>query len=182
MTDLFKYISLSPLIFCTIIISGLSTTVLQAQFVTIQIEIEPEVKAEVKQNLNFRRIVQLSGVNRVELGDPQMGIFSITGLYNMPVNLSFNIPEALYSESAEAGEEMPLDISVAYNNSGTDDYRTATLIESQNINLVMGADIPGQLSEESWHTLYIYMFGEIYAGDISLGEYSNEIILEVNHL
>lgn len=167
---------------CLIILVGLPSSDLQAQFVTIQIEIEPEVKAEVKQNLNFRRIVQLSGVNRVELGDPQMGIFSITGLYNLPVNLNFIIPDALYSESAEAGEEMPLNISVAYNNTGTDDYRSATLIESQNINLVMGADAPGQLSEESWHTLYIYMFGEIYAGDISLGEYSNEIILEVNHL
>lgn len=90
-----------------------------AQFINLQIRVEPELSATVEQDLNFGQLVVNSGPSIIELGDINMGIFNIRSYYTQNVFVQLQVPDALTHINPAINDVIPLELGVAYNNSGT---------------------------------------------------------------
>lgn len=156
----------------------LVSTTTNAQYLNIQIKLEPEFKTEILKPLNFGQIVIGSGNQTIKLGDPRMGVFSITAINAQTVWLSIDNTNILKHSNPSVTDSIPFNIQAAYNNDGINEYKNAKLFD--------GGHIYTQISDKvsrnsfSWEILYIYIFGSINVGDIQDGVYSGNIYLTVN--
>lgn len=154
---------------------------LKAQFINIELNIEPEISATVEQHLNFGTQVINSGISEISFGDVNMGIFSIKAFYTQNVYLSLEYPEALLHANPAINDQIPLELSLSYNNSGTNDFNRASPLVSNNGLVSIHEETRGITRNEVWQELFLYVYGAIDVGDISNGEYTGDIILTVDY-
>lgn len=149
-----------------------------AQYVNVQIDIQAVVDAEVRQSLSFGTMISDSGINRIEPGHPDMGIFAIRVLQTQSMLFNLELPDYLVHTNPETDARIPISLEAAYTNFGTDDFTRAITMRTPFEEVAM--TIPDDPFHE-WATAYIYLYGEIFVGDIPEGDYHGEIILNIEY-
>ena len=164
---LLLFISLSPLT--------------QAQFINLQLKIEPELSTTVEQDLDFGILVSNSGRTEIQLGDVNMGVFSIRAFHTQNVYLDLQYPEVLRNENPAISEEIPLQLSMSYNNTGNNNAINSTPLTQNNGLVSIHENTELENQNDIWKQMYIYVYGAIEVGNIPNGVYSGEIVLLVDY-
>lgn len=155
----------------------------QAQFLRLTFEIESELVAEEMTSLYFGEVVPNTGVLRIELGDPDMGTYAITGPQNLTVDINLDIPEYLELEGEEA-LQVPMNLEVAYANRNENTVDHALPVTEGVARFPIHAEASPQLSPDDpvpSATAYLYVYGEIEVGDIPTGTYEAEVFMAVEY-
>ncbi len=154
---------------------------LSAQFLNLQITIEPELSASVESDFSFGDLAANSGSFAVGLGDMGMGVFNIKAYHTQSIFVSLDYPPALTHPNPTVVDQIPIEMSIAYNNSGTNKTELATIIPNNTgyLPVQSNTNTTENASSEVWKSVYIYVFGSITVGNIALGEYSGDIILQI---
>ncbi len=148
-----------------------------AQFLNIQLDVEPEVETLVEQPLNFGEVITNSGRQVINLGDENMGIFRINALNAQHLILQLQSDEQLVHTDEEIEQAIPIEIEASFTNNGENDYRTSTQLDQNFSDITIEA--PPQNPEAVWSAMYLYIYGSITIGDVPAGTYRGEIILTV---
>ena len=173
-------ISLIRLILSAIFISLFSCSI-QAQFINLQLKVEPELSATVEQDLDFGTLVTNSGRTEIQLGDVNMGVFSIRAFHTQNIYLNLQYPEVLRSDDPEINEEIPLQLGMSYNNSGDNNAINSTNLVANNGFVSIHEDTELENRNDIWKQMYIYVYGAIEVGNIPNGVYTGEIVLSVDY-
>ncbi|MBO6524754.1 MAG: hypothetical protein JJ971_13065 [Balneolaceae bacterium] len=152
-----------------------------AQFINLQIRIEPEITAKVEQNLNFGELVINSGEKFIGLGDLNMGVFSIRALHTQSVFLSMNTTEALVHTNPFLNDEIPINLNIAYNNTGDNNANHSVELTGDLVYLPIYNNLENPNPSTVWQELYLYVFGTIEVGEVATGEYFSELTLVVQY-
>lgn len=148
-----------------------------AQFLNIQLDVEPEVETLVEQPLNFGEVITNSGRQVINLGDANMGIFRINALNAQHLILQLQSDEQLVHADEEIEQTIPIEIEASFTNNGENDYRISTPLDQNFSDITIEA--PPQSPESVWSAMYLYIYGNITIGDVPAGTYRGEIILTV---
>lgn len=174
-----KYRSYLFYYICTFFCSLILCIPSSAQYINIQIELEPELEASVLSELNFGDIIVNSGQKNINLGDPSMGIFSVTAINSQILRLELQSTNILKHLNPEVKASIPIDLQAAYNNSGTNDPDRATPFDNDNMYLQVNKD--AQKDRFEWQTVFIYIYGFIDVGNVPDGIYVGEISLLIDY-
>lgn len=147
-----------------------------AQFINLQVKVEPELSATVEQPLNFGTQVTNSGQTAINLGDLNMGIFSIRAFSNQLVFVELEYPDHL--SLADGNDIIPMFLELSYNNSNENIYANARPL-NENHGLIKVSELDN--AEGLWSILYIYVFGSIDIGNVANGIYAGDIVLSVSY-
>ncbi len=154
------------------------TNIAEAQFVNIEFEIEPELSASVEQNLSFGEQIAGAGQIDINLGDLNVGIFSIRAINTQSLHVMLNYPESLINSSNFTGDGIFLNLKLAYN-IDENNARTSTTLPNSlgliNLNEHQTND------SDIWKLVYIYVFGSIEIGNVSPGIYEGNIHLNIEY-
>lgn len=165
--------------FCTLCFSLLLCTTSTAQYINIQIELEPELEAAVLSELNFGNIIVNSGAKKINLGDPSMGIFSINAINSQILRFELRSTNTLKHLNPEIKAFIPIDLQAAYNNSGVNKPEEATPFNGENMYLQVNENARKDRFE--WQTVYIYIYGFIDVGNVPNGIYEGELSLVIDY-
>lgn len=153
-----------------------------AQFLNLSLEIEPELRVETLRDLDFGTIVQNSGVQRVTLGDANMGVFSITALKNINVRVFLNTPQYLEHTDSSIDDRVPLNLNASYTNQGEDNPEFSQPFQGQTANFsILSPNIATSPDELMWESAYIYVYGSIEVGTITEGRYTGQVTVTVEY-
>lgn len=168
---------LSTLIVC------LFTTQIQAQFLNLQIRVEPELSAAVEQDLDFGDIIVGTGQSFINLGDINMGIFNIRAYYTQNVFVTLDTPTALLHQNPAVLDEIPISLSIAYDNATNPSALNATILNQNQGFLAIHSETEYEDLNQAqvWQNLELYVFGYIEVGNIADGNYSGQVILNVEY-
>ena len=150
-----------------------------AQIINIDIEIEPEIKTVILNQLEFPDLIANTGEVTIDLGDPRMGIFSITALNSQNLYLEVNYPLYLVSTDTKVNDTIPLEINSYFSKDGLDNYLSSRLIINNKGSFAISQNSPGPTAD--WETVYILITGSINIGQISDGTYKGIIELLVEY-
>lgn len=150
---------------------------LKAQFIDLNLEIEPEVTAETQRSLTFGTIATNTGRHSVSLGDINMGIFSITALERQELLISINKPNSLSHNDSEVKQTIPIELFARYGFS-YDNFRDSNVLSGTTNNIFMEQD--GEAGP--WNTMYIFIYGAIEVRNIPTGIYNAQVVLNVEYL
>ncbi len=150
-----------------------------AQIINIDIEIEPEIKTDILNQLEFPDLIANSGEVSIELGDPRMGIFSITALSSQNLYLEVNYPQYLVSTDSNINDTIPLEINSYFSKYGLDKYLTSKPLINNKGSFAISQN--NTTSTADWETVYILITGSINIGQISDGNYRGIIELLVEY-
>jgi hypothetical protein len=161
----------------TFIYSLLGFASAYGQFMTIEIDVAPEVETSVNQSLDFGQIVAGAGLQEVPLGSPSMGIFQIRALNAQSLIISIEPVTELVHEELGQMASIPIRLQASYTQNGTDDYRQSTPLEGflEYVTLEPPPQNPGS----AWSSIYLYVYGSIDLGIVPAGVYTGEIVLTV---
>src|SRR5690554_2266610 len=98
------------LILCSVPVKSL------AQFMNIHLDISPDMETMVEQQLDFGQIVTGSGLQRVVLGDSNVGIFKIHALQNQTLLLSFDADKELSHTNPAIKTTIGANLMASYSN------------------------------------------------------------------
>lgn len=147
------------------------------QFLTVQIDVEPEVETLIERHLDFGEIASNSGLQSIEGGSPNMGIFKIRALRTQRLILSLEADQELISENPEDSATIPLHIEASYTHNGVEDYQASTpLADSREMIIIEGTP---RNPLAAWSGVYLYIYGDLDIGNIPIGNYTGTIILSV---
>ena len=152
-------------------------TILSAQFVQLRLDIKPKTTVNAKQMLNFGSLPVNSGTTTINLGDPNMGVFSIRAVKSQTLLINYINPSQLNHRNTEIEEHLPLqlDIDLGYSNDRFND--TSTLSESlQTITIQENDD------KSFWNMLYVFLYGSVTVGDVPARRYKNNIVIDIHYL
>lgn len=150
---------------------------LHAQFLSIQIDVEPDVEAETVRSLDFGQIPTGSGEVRVSLGDSQMGVFSIRAIQTQRLLVTLEQPEFLTHERLDA--RIPLTLQMAYTDFGINDFNQATPIGQEGEEITV-QPIPGNPTTV-WSAAHLYVYGWLDIGMVPEGVYSGDVVLLIEY-
>jgi hypothetical protein len=110
-----------------------------------------------------------------------MGIFSVRAFHTQNIYIELQYPDALEINEPGIAADLPLELGMAYNNTGTDNPQNSTHLPlnkglvsiTQNTSLELEADV--------WKQMYIYVYGSIVIGNIPNGIYTGDIILNLDY-
>lgn len=148
-----------------------------AQFIDLQLDIDPEITAQTEQPLDFGTITTNSGRNMIELGSVNMGIFSITALENQLLLVTLDKPTELRHSNSDINETIPLELFSRYGFSAQNHEDSEPLPDATSTIRVEPNPEPGP-----WNSIYIFMYGAVDIGDVPDGTYDNEITLSVEYI
>lgn len=154
---------------------------LNAQFINLQIRIEPEITAKVEQNLNFGQLVIGSGTKYIGLGDLNMGVFSIRALYTQSIFLSMSTSNALVHTNPLIDDEIPMDLRIAYNNTGDNNANRSIELTNDLLYLQIYENQINPNPQTVWQELYLYVYGTIEIGEVSTGEYATDLTMIIQY-
>lgn len=152
-----------------------------AQFINLQLKVEAELSATVEQDLDFGTQITNSGRTEIQLGDVNMGIFSIRAFRTQNVYINLEYPDVLTPTQAQVDAEIPLELNLSYNNSGTSTVSNSTPLPSNNGMVSVHESTQFEFDNEIWKELFIYVYGAIDVGNIPNGIYTGDIILSVDY-
>ena len=150
---------------------------LKGQFIDLNLEIEPEVKAETLRPLEFGVLATNTGRHSIDLGDINMGIFGITALEGQELLVSLQKPKSLTNTDPSIVQTIPLQLFARYGFS-YNGSQNSTLLSGPTNNIYMEED-PGL---GPWNTMYIFIYGDVDIGNIPNGIYDSQIVLNVEYL
>ncbi len=156
-------------------------SVLHAQFINFQIKIEAELSATVERDLNFGTQISNSGRTEIQLGDINMGVFSIRAYHTQNVYLNLQYPSALTNNNPAVNATIPLELNIAYNNTGNNAVESATPLPGNNGLVSVHERTELRNKNDIWKQLYLYIYGAIEVGDIPNGVYTGDILLSVDY-
>lgn len=151
-----------------------------AQFVHFSMNVEPELSADVVQNLDFGSYTVDSGIQTVEKGNPNMGIFRIRALNNQHVLVSLNTPDFLEHENRNVDSRIPLRLQASYTNNGVQDVERSRPMANNQAWFPIG-DQPADATSARRETVYIYIYGQVEIGGVEQGDYVGQIVLNVEY-
>lgn len=152
-------------------------SIIQAQFIDLNLNIEPKLEARTEQPLDFGIMQSNSGRTTIELGSPGMGIFSITAMENQLLFVSLDMPEELRHDNPAIRDVIPFDMRARYGFSAETPHNSFVLPNGST-----GIRVEESNSIGPWSNLYLFIFGSLDIGDIPDGLYSNEIVLNVEYI
>lgn len=167
------------------IVTGISLLVLllfqpdesSAQFLNIQIDVEPSVDTEVQQRLDFGQLISGSGLQEIPLGSPNMGVFHIRALRTQRMLISIDADPSLTHSNPNINTSIPMEIFANYTNDGIDNFRNSNALSDELEMIIVEA--PDNNPDAVWSGIYIYIYGSIDLRNVPLGTYSGDIILTV---
>ncbi|MEX2600577.1 MAG: hypothetical protein WD355_02945 [Balneolaceae bacterium] len=145
------------------------------QFLTIEIEVEPETNTQVEQALNFGQVISNAGLVQINLGDPNMGVFSIFSVRTSRMLVSLETPDFL--EHPDLDARIPIDLQLAYVNFGVNDFRLSEPLLDSEREIVI-ENPPNQPNAE-WSSAYLYVYGSIDIGNVPNGMYQGDVLMSV---
>ena len=148
-----------------------------SQFLDLQLQVESRLTATTERPLNFGVLSSNTGTVQIELGDVNMGIFSVTALERQILLVELNTPDQLNHDNPAIDEPIPLNLNARYGYSTQNVANSYPLAEATNTLRVATNPDPGP-----WNTLYIFVFGSITIGEVPDGMYSNRILLNVEYI
>lgn len=148
-----------------------------AQFLNIQIDVEPSVDTVVEQRLDFGQMVAGSGVQEIPLGSPNMGVFHIRALRTQRMLISIDADPTLTHANPNINATIPMEIFANYTNDGIDNFRASNALSDQLEMIIV--ETPDNNPEAMWSGIYIYIYGSIDLRNVPLGTYSGVIVLTV---
>lgn len=148
-----------------------------AQFLNIQIDVEPSVDAIVEQRLDFGQMIAGSGLQEIPLGSPNMGVFHIRALRTQRMLISIDADPALIHANPNINASIPMEIFANYTNDGIDNFRATNALSDQLEMIIV--ETPDNNPEAIWSGIYIYIYGSIDLRNVPLGTYSGKIVLTV---
>lgn len=156
---------------------------IKAQFINLQIRVEPELSAQVEQNLDFGAIISNSGQKNISLGDLNMGVFNVRMLDAQNVFVELVFPDNLISITPGNSAQIPMNLEMAYNDNGINDSRYAVPIPAQGKLLVPPAEntLQQRSASDVWREIYLYVYGSIIVGDVPNGDYIGDITIVLNY-
>ena len=171
----------SAYILLSFLILLIATSTTSAQFINLRLTIEPELRATVIQPLNFGTQVTNSGRTEIQLGDANMGIFSIRAFHTQNIYIELQYPEALENNEPRITANIPLELGMAYNNSGSDNPQNSTTLPLNEGLVSITQNTTPEQEAEVWKQMYIYVYGSIVIGNIPNGIYTGDIILTLDY-
>jgi len=150
---------------------------LHGQFITIQIDVEPDVEATVLRSLNFGSLPAGSGAVAVSLGDGGMGVFSIRAIQTQRLLVSLRQPDYLTHSTMDA--RIPLHLNIAYTDFGVNDYSRAMEIDGDLADITINP--PPDNLNSVWSSAHLYVYGWIDIGNVPEGLYTADIILYIEY-
>lgn len=145
------------------------------QFLIVEIEVEPETNTQVEQALNFGQVISNAGLVQINIGDPNMGVFSIYSVRTSRMLVSLETPDFL--EHPELDARIPIDLQLAYVNFGVNDFRLAQPLLDSEREIVI-ENPPNQPNAE-WSSAYLYVYGSIDIGNVPNGSYLGDVLMSV---
>jgi len=168
------------IIYTLLIVCGLPLLA-QAQYINLQLKIEPELSATVEQDLNFGTQVTNSGRTEIQLGDVNMGVFSIKAFHTQNVYLNLNYPNSLSSANPDIDADIPIELNMAYNNSGNNNANNSSPVSPNGSFISIHEYTALESRNDVWKQMYIYVYGAIEIGNIPNGVYTGDIVLSVDY-
>lgn len=155
-----------------------STASTYAQFLNLNLNVEPELKTQSVQPVDFSSFSLNDGVEKIDVTDERSGIFSIYGYAQQQVHVFLETPEKL-THTLQSREELPVNLQAAYNNFGENDPVNVIPFEegSADFKIHENADIQTKTRSET----YIYIFGEINVENSIPGNYAGEAVLKIEY-
>ncbi|MDZ7715682.1 MAG: hypothetical protein U5J95_05655 [Balneolaceae bacterium] len=150
---------------------------MKAQFIDLNLEIEPEVTIETQRSLTFGTVATNTGRHSVGLGDVNMGIFSIRALERQELIISMDKPNSLSHNNPAIGQTIPIELFARYGFS-YDNFRDSNILSGPTNNIVMEPDP----ESGPWNTMYIFIYGAIEISNIPTGIYNTQVVLNVEYL
>lgn len=150
-----------------------------AQFINVQIELEPEIETVVLSKLNFGDIVINSGEKQINLGDPRMGVFSITAINSQIIRFNLEAPKTLKHLNPNVKASIGIDLNAAYNNTGVNNSGNATPFNDGNVYVQVNENARKDRFE--WQTIYVYIYGFIDVGSVPIGIYEGQMRLIIDY-
>ena len=163
------------------------TNDVSAQFIQFTMTVETESGSSVESELNFG-VLNPTGTTTIRLGDPNMGIFSISGLATQIVEIELTVDEylrhATMTDCLDESCRVAVNLMAAYANEGQSvgDVRGVTLLNGTKAVFPISADNASRRSATSLHNVYLYIFGDIEAQDVIPGTYTGNLVLQVEYL
>lgn len=148
-----------------------------AQFLNIQIDVEPSVDTVVEQRLDFGQMIAGSGLQEIPLGSPNMGVFHIRALRTQRMLISIDADPALVHSNPNINTSIPMEIFANYTNDGIDNFRVSSALSDELEMIII--ETPDNNPDDIWSGIYIYIYGSIDLKNVPLGTYSGNIVLTV---
>lgn len=172
-----KNLHLRSLFLHTSIFIFLFTGTASGQFLNLQIEVEPEVDTTVEQSLSFGQVTSGAGQVRIQLGDPNMGVFRISAIRAQRLLISLEHSIELTSRAGANPASIPFDIEASYTYFGVNDYRESVPLTSDIENIVIEA--PPTAPNATWSSAFIYVYGTLDIGNVPNDVYVGEVQLTI---
>lgn len=163
---------------------------LRSQSIQFSIYVSSELNAAKQQDLDFGITIQNQGAVQVNLGDPGMGVFSITGNEQFDVAVDLTAPANLTHDGG-GPDVIPITLHMAYANQGVNDINDAIVVSGSATRFPIkaradGAPTPPPTPPHGNYTApqataYLYIYGSINVGAIAEGSYSGSVTLSVNY-
>lgn len=153
---------------------------LQAQFIHFQMNVEPELSTDVVQNLNFGNSIVDSGMQHIEKGSPDMGIFEIRGLRTQNVAVTLDPPKELQHSNPDIEQSIPATLEASYT-AGIDDISQSLSFSGNKAWFMIGGEDSPSSNKQPWQSAYVYIYGNISIGDIPGGTYDGTLVLTVEY-
>ena len=158
-----------------------STSNLAAQFINLRLTVEPELRATVVQPLDFGTQITNSGRTTIELGDANMGIFSVRAYHTQNIYIDLQYPDALENNEAGIAADIPLVLGMSFNNTGTENPQNSTPLPLNEGLVSITQNTTPETEADVWKQMYIYVYGSIVIGNIPNGIYTGDIILNLDY-
>jgi len=158
----------------------MQTETAQAQYIHFSMTVRPELSTDVIQNLDFGTYTINSGVQSIEKGNPNMGIFQIRALGNQSLIVTLNAPDFLRHEDRSIDSRIPLRLQASYTNNGIRDVERSKRMVDNQAWFPIGDRRPNG-SSWRWETAYIFIYGQVEIGKVVQGDYVGQLVLNVEY-
>lgn len=154
------------------------------QYMRLTFEIESELETEELQSFRFGNVVPNIGRINIPLGDPNMGTYAISGMQNLEVGITLDLPDYLELRGEESEYRVPLELEIAYANRNENNVNHAIHVRDRHVRFQLREDTQEQRSPDQpapHATAFLYVFGDIIVGDIPPGTYEAEVFFEIEY-
>lgn len=131
----------------------------------------------VEQSLHFGQVVSGAGQVRIQLGDPNMGVFRVSAIRAQRLLISLEHSAELRSRTSGNPATIPFDIEASYTNFGVNDYRESVPLSSNIQEMIIEA--PPSAPNATWSSAFVYVYGTLDIGNIPNDVYVGEIQLTI---
>lgn len=166
------------ILFFVILAIGLGAPVTStAQFLNIQIDVEPEVETTVEQSLDFGQVITGAGLQFIPPGSPNMGIFKIRGLRTQRLIIQIDADEELLHSNPDILDRIPVNLQATYTNFGIEDFELSEPLNDISRSIVLESPLGNPSA--AWSSIFVYIYGSVDIGNVRDGVYTGNVVLTV---